>query len=244
MQRITSGGTPIRLIKETFPLHRLAKPVGVVLAALAIGLGLGSQAVNASSQAERAAEVLQTGDSKMAYKIAKKTVEYAVTHWKIADFVTDTDRDRATKEVYDFLKWKLGNPSAICAQYVTGDYKHFQNGYGDEAAASLLGFNLPDDKGQGALPEWFIKYLQAELAKGSDSAVKWLVEQGVPEPVARLIVKEAAAKAGKAISRLGFNYPKSWDIDNKLVENLIALKRKKGPLGDSKKGVFKVPPKK
>jgi hypothetical protein len=99
----------------------------------------------AQNRAERAAECLKEGDSKTSSQLAKRVVSYAANHWELADWATDEDRGDARGELYDFLKYKLGGPSAICAQYISTGDGHFKRGYGDEAAAALVGLELPGD---------------------------------------------------------------------------------------------------
>jgi hypothetical protein len=69
---------------------------------------------------------------------------------ELADLVDETAIKKARKETYAFLKWKLGNPSAICGQYASAGQKHFNKAYSDEAAAALLGFDLPNEKDRRA----------------------------------------------------------------------------------------------
>ncbi|PYM92434.1 MAG: hypothetical protein DME04_15445 [Candidatus Rokuibacteriota bacterium] len=99
-------------------------------------------AENAATHPGRSAECAQ-GDTKVQRKIARDTVGYAKTHWKIAELTNAADTSRAEGELYDFLSWTLGNPSLVCAQYITAGQNHFNNSFNTAAAAALLGANLP-----------------------------------------------------------------------------------------------------
>src|SRR5712664_3937521 len=79
---------------------------------------------------------------KVQRKIARDTVGYAKTHWKIAELTNAADTTRAEGELYDFLSWTLGNPSLVCAQYITAGQNHFNTSFNAAAAAALLGANL------------------------------------------------------------------------------------------------------
>jgi hypothetical protein len=101
--------------------------------------------VEAQNRAERTAQCLRDGDSETSSKLAKRVVAYAAERWELADWATQEDRDNARGELYDFLKHKLGGPSAICAQYISTGDGHFRRGYSDEAAAAIAGLKLPGD---------------------------------------------------------------------------------------------------
>jgi hypothetical protein len=99
----------------------------------------------AQSRAQRTAECLKDGDSETSSKLAKRVVTYAAANWELTEWATAEDRGQARSELYDFLKHKLGGPSAICAQYISTGDGHFKRGYGDEAAAAIVGLKLPGD---------------------------------------------------------------------------------------------------
>ena len=96
---------------------------------------------------ERTQQCLQEGDSEMTSRIAKWVVSHGVEKQNLTAWTTDEHRARARSEVYEFLKWKLGGPSAVCAQYISTGEGHFERAYGDEGAAALAGLDLPDGKG-------------------------------------------------------------------------------------------------
>jgi hypothetical protein len=197
------------------------------------------------------------GDTKVVRKIARETVEHGKAKFKISSNLFDAaDVKRAEKEMYDFLNWKIGSPSAVCAQYITGGQKHFDKGYSDEGAAALMGLELPGaGRSQFRLPQQISDLLKAQIkncadqivgkgnGKGSDSPkglstickeqadqlkAKLEKEQGIPPELQDMALKQVAsaavagAKAGaKAVDRIGFNMPKSWDVQNNLVRTLI-----------------------
>lgn len=99
--------------------------------------------LEAQNRAERTAECFRDGDSKTSSNLAKRVVSHAAERWALADWATREDRENARGELYDFLKHKLGGPSAICAQYISTGDGHFRRGYGDEAAAAITGMKLP-----------------------------------------------------------------------------------------------------
>jgi len=98
---------------------------------------------NAATHPGRSAECAQ-GDTKVERKIARDTVAYAKTHWKIEPpLTTAADVSRAEGELYDFMSWTLGSPSLVCAQYITAGQNHFNNSFNAAAAAALVGARLP-----------------------------------------------------------------------------------------------------
>jgi hypothetical protein len=112
---------------------------------LCASLAIAASPTEAQNRAERTAECLKDGDSETSSKLAKRIVSYAADRWELAEWATPDDRSAARGELYDFLKHKLGGPSAICAQYISTGDGHFRRGYADEAAAALVGLKLPGD---------------------------------------------------------------------------------------------------
>lgn len=197
-----------------------------LLSALAVAFAPPLADFAQAGQMERGAECLK-GDSKVSKRIAKKVVAHAIKKWDIADLVDEQATKNAKQEVYEFLKWKLGSPSTICGQYVTAGQKHFNKAYGDEAAAALLGTQLPGDaSAEMKLPEKFSEQLKAQIDAQGDNAAKKIEEDyGIPPEVSKIIIDKVTSQAKTQIDRIGFNMPKKWDVDNRLVKGLIAAKR-------------------
>lgn len=210
----------------------LARAVAVTASLLFIALffTLTSQ-IAFAGKTERAAKCVTKGDAKVSKRIAKKMVAHAIKKYEIADLVGDEEAiKKARKEVYGFLKWKLGNPTAICGQYVTAGQKHFNKAYGDEAAAALMGFDLPNEKAghsQFYLPPQLVELRLAVLktvvipaaAKGLEAAY------GIPAPIAEILLKAYAEEEAKVLKRLGFNIPQKYDFPNGLLQTAIDAKR-------------------
>jgi hypothetical protein len=200
----------------------------LLLATFLLFLGLvPNPAAAKGSKESRALKCATKGDSKVSKGIAKGVVKHAIKRFDIADLVDEGTTKKARKEVYEFLKWKLGSPTAICGQYITAAQTHFNKGYSDEAAAALLGTQLPGDNSvEMKLPPRFTKVLQQAVnVQGAGAQAFLLATYGIPPMVSDLIIGKLTGAANKSIGRLGFNMPKKWDIDNKLVEGLIATKR-------------------
>jgi hypothetical protein len=178
--------------------------------------------------AQRTMEAATEGDSKKAKEIASHTVGYAIAHYSLKDLISKADIDRATADLYDFMKWEVGSPSAIAAQYTTAGYEHFERRFGDEAAASLLGTDLPGEKGKPeiTLPKTVSTIMKALVDSLGNQAVVALQQQyNMPPEVSKEIVSIMTRGGKGAIDRIGFNMPKSWDIDNRLVDEMIYLRR-------------------
>jgi hypothetical protein len=178
--------------------------------------------------AKRAVESVTEGDAKKSKEIASHTVGYAIEHYDLKDLISKDDIDRARADVYDFMKWEVGSPSAIAAQYTTAGYKHFERRFGDEAAASLLDVNLPGEKGKPeiTLPKTISAILKGLVdSLGAQAASVMQSQYGIPPQVTAELVKIMSRGGKKAIDRLGFNMPKNWDIDNRIVKELIYLRR-------------------
>lgn len=109
------------------------------------------------------------GDTKQVKRIISKTIKHAKEKYQLTDgLVDDKDTKRAEKEMYDFLNWRMGSPSAVCGQYTTAGQKHFDKGYGDEAAAALLGMELPGAGKSLKLTKRVSEQLKAQIKSCAD----------------------------------------------------------------------------
>jgi hypothetical protein len=170
------------------------------------------------------------GDTKVVREISRRTVKYAKSKWKIGDLVTDQDTKRAESEMYEFFKWKLGNPTTVCGQYITAGYDHFNKAYGDEAAAALLGFNLPNERAGHS--EFFLPaavvdvYNQVEKKVAVPIMAKYIEAQfGIPAFISEMVLKRLADEEAKVLKRMGINIPKKYDFPNSLVQLTVDAKR-------------------
>ncbi|HEY7726866.1 MAG TPA: hypothetical protein VID50_00265 [Candidatus Eisenbacteria bacterium] len=115
-------------------------------------------------RADRAKRLLADGDTEVCKSIAKHVVKYAIAKYGLEGVVTnEAEIKEARKEMYDFLKWKLGNPSAVAAQWVSAGYKHFDKAYSDEAGAAALGSDLPGPGAELKLPRELSAWLKAKV---------------------------------------------------------------------------------
>ncbi len=175
--------------------------------------------------------VAKAGDAHMAMSAAGHATLYAIQRFHLENVYLDIDH--AQREVYEFLKWKMGNPAAIAAQFIAAGYQHFDRAYSDEAAAALLGTDLPSEQNgaQMTLSSNFTAKLKEEIDKdlGPGASYGGIEEEiilgyGAPEPIAYQIATALAVYKAGQMPRVGFNMPKSWDIDNRLVEAMIAAR--------------------
>jgi len=174
----------------------------------------------------RAESVLKRGDSRMTLSVASHTTTYARQRYNLGDLVTQTDIDRAQKEMYDFLSWKLGNPLAVATQFVSAGYQHFDKAYVDEAAAALLGVELPGPGKVYRLPKPFSDFLKQKCVELETKMCQYIADSlGIPQELCKPVVDEIRNAIANAIDRIGFSMPKNWDVDNKLVQALIEAKR-------------------
>ncbi len=179
-------------------------------------------------ESQRARDVTFKGDARMARSVANHVVTYSVQRFRLTGKVQPQDVSRASDNLYEHLKWKLGNPTAIAGQFVTAGYEHFDNSYSWEAAAALLGGSLPSEKDG---PEFKIPRKYAEiLHKWAEDAGKRLenyleTQWSIPPQLSEKIVIQLEGAANKSIEHLGINMPKNWNMDHNLVAALLAAKQ-------------------
>jgi len=153
-------------------------------------------------KAERSAECAK-GDTKVERKIVSGTIKHAKEKYKIASLVDANDEKRSEKEMYDFLNWKLGSPSAVCGQYITGGQKHFNKGYTDEAAASLLGMELPGGgRTEFKLPKRISDQLKAQIKSCADQVAGAVAGKAPasPAPASQSATDKLTAQAMEKVS--------------------------------------------
>lgn len=178
--------------------------------------------------AERTMESVTEGDTKKSKEIVSHTIGYAIDHYKLKDIISKADIDRAHGDLYDFLKWEMGSPTAIAGQYTTAGYEHFERRFGDEAAASLMGVDLPGENGKPdiVLPKTVATLFKAVVdSLGVQAAAQLQQQYGLPVAVSKEVVGMLTGAGKQAIDHLGFNMPKSWDIDNRLVDAMVYIRR-------------------
>ena len=177
----------------------------------------------------RAESLFKRGDARMAWSAAGHTTLYAVERYGLRGRVTEGDVDRAIDKTYEFLKWKLGNPSAVAAQWLTAGYQHFDRGYVDEAGAALLGFDLPSEKGGHSMfwlpPELVDLWMFTEKLQNTGKAYLLNAFFGIPKGLTKQVLDAIVDQEGRALKRLGFNIPKDYDFPNELVEVAALAKR-------------------
>lgn len=184
---------------------------------------------NPVKSAERAVDAAVEGDTKTLHRIVDHTTSYAIGHYGITDLVGKADVERAHDELYAFLKWKMGSPSAAAAQYTSAGYSHFEKAYGDEAAAALLGFELPREKGNHAefiIPPVLIQLRLAVQKAAIPAAAQALQETyGIPAFVSSMILNTYVEAEANALKRVGINLPHDYDFPNGLITLTIEARR-------------------
>lgn len=202
----------------------------VLLAALALAAPLGAHAHGNHPKA-----VKRTGQcskpSQQTKRIAKHTAGYAKKRFALDGLVTNDERTRANKQMNHFLRWKLGGAAAVCGQYVTANYDHFERAYSDEAAAMMLGIlQFSRQEPELELPPWMIAYLKFKydmVTVGGTAAV--LERLGLPDhyinSVRRKIFDQVTKPVFDAVVSVSAYVPKGFDIDNRFVQEAIAGRR-------------------
>lgn len=176
----------------------------------------------------RVEDSIKKGDSEIAKKVAKHVVKYAIQRWDLDGLVSDAEIDNAKERMYSFLKWKLGSPAAVCGQWVSSGYGHFDKAYSDEAAALVIGiFRFEDHQPEILVPAWLQKMLVGQAASSGPAIAGLLSSYGVPEIVAKPLGDKIAAELAKATQRntVGYYLPKEFDYDNRLVDAAVIARR-------------------
>jgi hypothetical protein len=138
--------------------------------------------------------------------------------------VTPADVARAEEEMYSFLKWKLGNPTTITAQFVTAGYQHFDNAFPYEAAAALVGFSLPQETKPFALDKKHMDQLKADAQKDGVRLEAYLSKKyGIPADESGQVVQKLVEAAQASISHIGINMPQSWAIDDVQKNGVLVM---------------------
>jgi hypothetical protein len=183
---------------------------------------------NHPNHQNRLEDSIKKGDAEIAKKVAKHVVKYAIQRYALDGIVTEAEIDNAKDRMYSFLKWKLGSPSAVCGQWVSAGYGHFDKAYSDEAGALLIGiFRFADKEPEILVPDWLQKALVAQAGSSGPAIAAVLTTYGVPEVVAKPIGDKIAAELAKATERntVGYYLPKEFDYDNKLLNAAVTARR-------------------
>lgn len=188
-----------------------------------------------ASYQHRLESLAKNGDSEMARSAARHAVRYAIVRYGIKDIVTDADIAKADGEMYDYLSWKLGNPAAVAAQWLTAGYQHFDHS-ADEAAAALLGYELPGPGAQVRFPKELTDWLKAQVDTlgSSDTSTVNLCGSGADSTIAGFacsVVMQLAIQAVQhSIDRIGISSAAlmgqtSFDIKDSQIELMEYARR-------------------
>ncbi len=200
---------------------------------------------NHPGRQNRLEDSIKKGDSEIAKKVAKHVVKYSIQRFGLEGLVSEAEIDNAKSRMYSFLKWKLGSPSAVCGQWVSSGYGHFDKAYSDEAGALLIGiFQFEDKEPELKVPTWMQKMIVAEVGSTGPAIAAGLAYWGVPEVIAVPLGEKIAAELAKATERntVGYYLPKDFDFDNRLLNAALRARRayeaerKTGPATKGDKG--------
>jgi hypothetical protein len=186
------------------------------------------------------------GDTRVTESVAGHAVIYAKQRYAIADIVSDADYERASKEMYDYLSWRYGNPAAVAAQWISAGYQHFDS-FAAEAAAALMGMDLPGPGEVIRLPKEVSTWLKAQvdsMRKDPNYTPCIEVKQAGAAPNAEVssdpvvilvgagcdvLIRLAADAAKQAIERIGISAAvfdaRRFNISDSSAEFMILLKR-------------------
>jgi len=175
-------------------------------------------------ESERTRDAFTKGDSHMAKSVSAHVVKYAMQRFHLESVETPADVARAEEEMYSFLKWKLGNPTTITAQFVTAGYQHFDNAFPYEAAAALVGFSLPQETKPFALDQKHMDELKQDAQKDGVRLEVYLSKKyGIPVDESSQVVQKLVEAAQASISHLGINMPQSWAIDDVQKNGVLVM---------------------
>jgi hypothetical protein len=221
MKRITVLFAGLLLLHAGLEAQSLPKVKAPKISAPKVG--------NPAKAAERSVGAALEGDTKTLTRIVDHTVAHAIERYNLKGLVAKSDIDRAHTEMYDFLKWKLGSPSAVAAQYATAGYEHFDRAYSDEAGAALLGFELPREKGGHAefiIPPALIQ-LRLMVQKATiPLAAKVLQDTyGIPAFISSMVLNACAESEARMLKRIGINLPHDYDFPDGLIKLTMDARR-------------------
>ncbi len=184
----------------------------------------------------RAESVAKRGDARMTLSVAGHTTTYAQQRFNLQGLITQADIDRVIwikgdkggGEMYNFLKWKLGGPAAVAAQFIGAGYEHFDRAYSDEAAAILLGI-ISVGQGQPELkmPPWMVEYLkkgagQSKQAVSNYLQKEWSLDAATADTIGAKVAEVAVAGVARNVAAY---MPKKYDVPNRAVEDAIRARR-------------------
>ncbi len=173
------------------------------------------------------------GDTRVLKSVASHTVKYAIVRYGIQDLVQPPDIEHATKEMYDFFSWKYGNPTLVASQWVTAGYQHFDH-HADEAAAALLGMELPGPGAQVRLPKELTQWLHAQVdtaAQSSSTDICGALGDTSYVGIACVALIPILREAGnRAVDRLGISNAaligqNKYDVTDAEIERLKTVRR-------------------
>lgn len=207
-----------------------------------VTLGLTSLPADAEAQGLRRARQCASEEIRTVRRIAARTANHALRRYELKGLVEPADLERSRREMYDFLKWKMGGTTAVCAQFVTAGQSHFNKTYRDEAAAMML--RLVSFAGQQPeldVPDWMISYLRLRFEALSGTTVRRFLSEELglahPLPLDLMVEKVMDVFENQAKRGLKAFIPKRYDVPDRVVRNAIRVRQDERRLAAREDGV-------
>lgn len=205
-------------------------------------LGLTSLPTDAEAQGLRRARQCASEEIRTVRRIAARTANHALRRYELKGLVEPADLERSRREMYDFLKWKMGGTTAVCAQFVTAGQSHFNKTYRDEAAAMMLRLvNFAGQQPELDVPDWMISYLRLSMETLTGTSVRRFLSEelgyGQPLPLDLMVEKVMDVFENQAKRGLKAFIPKSYDVPDRVVRNAIQVRQDERRLAAREDGV-------
>ncbi len=214
---------------------------GIILFSFLVNTALPASVEAHGSHPKGGKRLQQCGKAdKQTKRVARHTTGAAVERFQLKELITQEDFDRASREMNHFLRWKLGGKVAVCGQYVSTGYGHFEKAYGDEAAAMMLGvLSFSRQDAELEIPDWMINYIEKYVGFTEPSLYGYFGKDlGLPEPLIFQLTNKIRRKLVDETLHVKVYIPKKFDVDNRLVEGSIVAKKTEAQGGGSPPSVL------
>lgn len=158
-------------------------------------------------------------------RISRQVVRQALGRHDLRRLTTARDRERAERDMAQFLRRQYGGNAAVCRAALGEGRRTLQSRHTDEAAAMLLGLlQVRDGSPVLILPDWYQHHVRRQArGHGADAIKATLQDLGLSRRLATLIAGQLL-KSGVYGERIAVRLPYRESLSGAFIRSAVQAK--------------------
>lgn len=170
-------------------------------------------------------------------RISRRLVRQALARDDLKRLTTARDRERAERDMAQFLRWQYRGNAAVCRASLGEGRRALQSQHTEEAAAMLLGLlQVRDGSPVLVLPDWFQHHVRRRArGHGAEALKATLQDLGLSRRLASLIAGQLL-KSGVYGERVAVRLPYREHLSGAFIRSAVQAKELQLSAGRSASG--------